>query len=87
VYQDLVKKETQELLVELNKCVTYEQFEAFIAKENVVFDKWKKLSGEIEASSNDPSVFTSLYSYTTKYQKQLTAAVNARVAAVKAGNN
>jgi hypothetical protein len=87
LYQDLVKKETQELLAELDKCVTYEQFEAFVAKEQVVWAKWDKLSGEIEKSSNDPTVFTTLYSFTTKYKKQMTAAVNARVAAVKAGNN
>jgi len=83
LYKELVAKDTADLIAEINACNTIKQFEAVIGKQDVTFSKWSKLSGQIESSSNDSTVFPTLNSYTKKYQKQLTTAFNARIQVVK----
>ena len=55
------------LIKKLNTCVTYEQFEAWVAEEQTVWKKWDKMSSDIEKSSGDSTVFTTLFVFTKKY--------------------
>jgi hypothetical protein len=43
------------------------------------------MSSDIEKSSGDSTVFTTLYVFTKKYKKQLSTTLDNRVAAVKKG--
>jgi len=87
LYEQMVTKDTDTLLTKLNAAKTYDELVAWVDEEKRVFAKWNSSSAEIEASSGDSTVFTSLYSFTKKKQKQLSTAVDSRVATIKSGGN
>lgn len=91
LYENMVRTQTEELLAKLPKLKKYEEFVNFIEEEKVIFGKWDAAAADVRKGCNTdgyPSeaddVFLELNSYTKKYQKQLTTAVNARIAEVKA---
>jgi len=85
LYENMVKQDTQDLIKKLDTCVTYEQFEAWVSEEQTIWKKCDTMSSDIEKSSGDSTVFTTLYVFTKKYKKQLSTVLDNRVATVKKG--